>query len=307
MSFILDALKKSETDRQRQTGPALFEVKVAPPKAGFPVWAIAIVVLLVINMVIVGWMLLRRSSKAEEAAAQNTPPPAVASQPASAAPPGPTPASMQAQVPNNNGPQQGYNPPATQQVSSPPGTQQGYGQPGTQQNMPPQAAGSNGNAQGAEPDEQALQRRAARAVQDEPTLGGGGTNNARPSSNGSMSPPTARAGGAESNADGASGNPDDDAPAQDPGSPLFKGHVKRGTASGLMLYQDLAVTNGANLPELRLDMHVYDPKPQARFALINMHKVTEGQMAGNGVKVEAITPEGVVLSHNGTKFLLPRE
>ena len=26
-------------------------------------------------------------------------------------------------------------------------------------------------------------------------------------------------------------------------------------------------------------MHVYDPKPQARFALINMRKVTEGQMA----------------------------
>ena len=116
-----------------------------------------------------------------------------------------------------------------------------------------------------------------------------------------------RAAGGGMNPDGASGNPDDDAPAQDPGSPLFKGHVKRGTESGLMLYQDLAVTNGANLPELRLDMHVYDPKPQARFALINMRKVTEGQMAGDGVRVEAITPEGVVLSHNGTKFLLPRE
>src|SRR3569833_3077974 len=73
MSFILDALKKSETDRQRQTGPALFEVKVAPPKSGFPVWAIAIVELLVINMVIVGWMMFRRSSKADEAAAQITP------------------------------------------------------------------------------------------------------------------------------------------------------------------------------------------------------------------------------------------
>ena len=34
MSFILDALKKSETDRQRQNGPALFEVTVAPPKTG---------------------------------------------------------------------------------------------------------------------------------------------------------------------------------------------------------------------------------------------------------------------------------
>ena len=32
MSFILDALKKSETDRQRASAPALFEVKVATPR-----------------------------------------------------------------------------------------------------------------------------------------------------------------------------------------------------------------------------------------------------------------------------------
>ena len=113
--------------------------------------------------------------------------------------------------------------------------------------------------------------------------------------------------GADTGTAPSAGNPDDEAPAQDPGSPLFKVHVRRGTESGLMLYQDLAVANGANLPELRLDMHVYDPKPQARFALINMQKVTEGQIMKGDVKVEAITPEGVVMSHNGTKFLLPRE
>src|ERR1700744_414771 len=59
MSIILDALKKSESDQQRQTGPALFEVKVAPPKARFPMWAIALAALLGINMIIVGWLLLR--------------------------------------------------------------------------------------------------------------------------------------------------------------------------------------------------------------------------------------------------------
>src|SRR5690242_15269704 len=73
MSIILDALKKSESDQQRQSGPALFEVRVAPPKARFPVWAIAIVALLVINMLIVGYMLLRRSSHTDEAAAGANP------------------------------------------------------------------------------------------------------------------------------------------------------------------------------------------------------------------------------------------
>lgn len=59
MSFILDALKKSESDRQRQSGPALFEVKLAPPRTGLPPWAIAVAALLLVNLAIVMWMLLR--------------------------------------------------------------------------------------------------------------------------------------------------------------------------------------------------------------------------------------------------------
>jgi general secretion pathway protein B len=102
-------------------------------------------------------------------------------------------------------------------------------------------------------------------------------------------------------------SPDDYAPATDPGNPLFKGHVQRGSVSGLMLYQDLAVVAGSNLPELRLDLHVYAAKPQERFALINMRKVHEGDSLQGGVRVETITPDGVEMSHNGTKFLLPKE
>src|SRR5258707_4597288 len=59
MSFILDALKKSESDRKRQSGPALFEVKVAPPRTGLPLWAVAVAALLVVNLAIVMWMLWR--------------------------------------------------------------------------------------------------------------------------------------------------------------------------------------------------------------------------------------------------------
>ncbi len=59
MSFILDALKKSESERQRQTGPALFEVKVAPPRARFPIWAVLVGALLGINLLVLIWVLLR--------------------------------------------------------------------------------------------------------------------------------------------------------------------------------------------------------------------------------------------------------
>ena len=68
MSFILDALKKSETDRQRQSGPSLFEVKVAAPRRRLPIWAVAIAVLLAINLIVVSWMLLRHPSPQQPAA-----------------------------------------------------------------------------------------------------------------------------------------------------------------------------------------------------------------------------------------------
>src|SRR5581483_6834809 len=66
MSFILDALKKSESDRQRQSGPALFEVRVAPPRNSLPLWAVGLAVLLAVNLVIVAWVLLRRPAATEQ-------------------------------------------------------------------------------------------------------------------------------------------------------------------------------------------------------------------------------------------------
>jgi general secretion pathway protein B len=85
MSFILDALKKSESDRQRQSGPALFEVKVTPPKPRFPYWALALAALLVINIVVGAWVYLRRPALEQDPAQIAAPPPPVP--PASAAAP----------------------------------------------------------------------------------------------------------------------------------------------------------------------------------------------------------------------------
>ena len=94
MSFILDALKKSEGDRQRQGGPALFEVKVAAPRHALPSWAVAIALLFVANLAVVGWLLLRHAAAPAQAAArapahtqtEAAPGPAPAAAPAAAAP-----------------------------------------------------------------------------------------------------------------------------------------------------------------------------------------------------------------------------
>jgi general secretion pathway protein B len=84
-------------------------------------------------------------------------------------------------------------------------------------------------------------------------------------------------------------------------------HVRRGTADGVPLYQDWAATPGTQVPQLRLDLHAYAARSEERFAMINMKKVHEGDLLPEGVRVESITPEGVILSYKGSRFLLPRD
>jgi general secretion pathway protein B len=251
MSFILDALKKSESDRQRQSGPALYEVKVATPRSQLPYWAIGLLVLLGVNLVIVAWALLRRPSQPQAQAAHTAVtaapmPAAPAAAPASFAPPAgsASPPTAPPSAPSNN----------AQVPAAPAPTQEG-GVPG-----------STGSAALA----------ASRAVQE---------------------------GTAESGT-----SPDDYAPAAEPTqAPGFGFHVRRGTGDGVPLYSQVATAPGSGVPELRLDLHAYAPKPADRFVLINMKRLHEGDSLPEGVKVEAITPDGVILSHKGSRFLLPRD
>jgi general secretion pathway protein B len=83
--------------------------------------------------------------------------------------------------------------------------------------------------------------------------------------------------------------------------------VRRCTVDGVPLYQDAAATPGTNIPQLRLDLHVFAVRPQDRFVMINMKKLHEGDSLPEGVHVDSITPEGALLSYNGSRFLLPRD
>jgi general secretion pathway protein B len=249
MSFILDALKKSESDRQRQSGPALFEVRVAPPRTRLPPWAIAIALLLLLNLGVVMWMLLRHQAHGGSPGA----PPAAA----------------------------------------------GAGTAGA-------AAGAA--AQDAPASTAALAARAP-AVPVVATGAAAGSVASPEASTGASSPPPAPVpSAAPTAAPGAvAPNAEDYAPAEEPSAPTLGSHVRRGTASGVPLYQDLSTTPGAQLPQLRLDLHVFAAHPEDRFVMINMHRLREGDTLPEGVRVDSITPEGAVLSFNGSKFLLPRD
>ena len=93
MSFILDALKKSENERQRTVGPALTDAPLRRARPERPWWAVAVAALLVVNLAVLIVVLMRDptpAAKVNEAAN-----PAVAPQaaPVAAAPaPAPAPA-----------------------------------------------------------------------------------------------------------------------------------------------------------------------------------------------------------------------
>jgi general secretion pathway protein B len=67
MSFILDALKKSEIERQRQSVPGLMDTRLTPKRNRLPIWAVALGVLLGINLLGLTYVLLRKSTPAAQA------------------------------------------------------------------------------------------------------------------------------------------------------------------------------------------------------------------------------------------------
>jgi general secretion pathway protein B len=86
MSFILDALKKAESERQRQSGPTLLELRVTAPRRRWPVWSVLIGILLVANIIVVLGTALRPRQPPETLAAAS---PAVTATAAASAPAAP--------------------------------------------------------------------------------------------------------------------------------------------------------------------------------------------------------------------------
>ena len=61
MSFILDALKKSESDRQRQNAPDISDVPLAASKSATPRWLLPLIGLLAVNLVVLVVILIKQS------------------------------------------------------------------------------------------------------------------------------------------------------------------------------------------------------------------------------------------------------
>lgn len=68
----------------------------------------------------------------------------------------------------------------------------------------------------------------------------------------------------------------------------------------------LTAAQEADLPRYLLTAHVYDVDQARRFVLINGLKYREGERTREGMTVERILAQGAVLSHKGNPFFVPR-
>lgn len=218
MSFILDALKKSESERQQQTPAAFATVPSSESGPRAPRWLWVLGGLLAINVVVLAGLFVHSSSE----------------------------------------------PSATPVVAQSAGIDQ----------SPTQAVASF-----------AEQVEAARLNESQRRTS-------------SSKPVPQRQAAAETPAEAG--------PASAVDTPVATQPQTRSTARLPTIYE-LQANGSLTLPELHLDIHVYSDTPEDRFVFINMSKLRETSQLAEGPIVEEITPDGVVLDHRGTTFLLPRD
>jgi len=87
-------------------------------------------------------------------------------------------------------------------------------------------------------------------------------------------------------------------------TPQQAGAIAAARRNGSLPSRDEVIAQGDELPQLRLDLHVYDPNPAARFVFINMRKLREGESLPEGVRVDQITSTGAELSYRGKRFTI---
>ena len=270
MSFILDALRKSEHERQRQTGPALAEVPVAAPKPRSNVWATGAIALLLVNLVVIGVLLIRKAAREPEATVPAAMPAPTQAAPAATAP-APAQVTMTQTVPSGT-------------AAAPPPMLQPARSAG------PPAEGSRNSLEDEMSEGPPMLDPQMAADAAAPPAGPPAVTRA-PSGRGSVvyeSLPASAAVGAQQYA----------APPQSRTASQSAG-PKLPTAD--------EVTAAGGVPALNLDLHVYSTKPTERMVFVNSRKYREGDTLQEGPVVQTITPDGAILEFRGSRFLLSKD
>ena len=246
MSYILDALRKSDQQRQRGVAPTLPAApapEATPRRPASLAYGLLALVLVGAGMAI-GWL---RPWQSEQAAPARPEP--VAARPEPIAPRAPESNLRQAV-------------PAPSQMAPRP-------KPETR-------------AQSATPPVQAAP--APIAAQPQPPAPSG----ARPS--GTPRPADAVVPGKKP------------APAPAPEQPAANAAADAGRAQAVIAMAELPLALQQELPAMTISVHAYSGNPRDRMVGINNRMLREGEYVVPGLKLEQITPEGMIFGYKGFSF-----
>lgn len=255
MSFILDALKKSEQERERQQPPAVMDIPYGRRSRTPPMWLIIVIGLLLLNCVLLLVMWLRNSSVQPVVVVAPT-------------------ASVSASSAANSA-----------AINSAPSAT-------TISNLPRPTE--------VRPLQDEATRDAETADETETTLANADI---------ATGPPLVRPATGLEQAVAQQEASANNLKAQSLNNATFSGtgNTNASNTDNLPTLDSLGGSGSLNLPNLRLDIHVYSSVAAERFAFINSHKYTEGQNLSEGPHLDKITADGVVLSYRNQRFLLPRQ
>ena len=235
MSYILDALRKSDQQRQRGSTPTLLTVQTTPTNPGRPRYLLngVIAAVLISAGILVGWLQPWQNERAEP----------VASSPAAS---------------------------------------------GSTRDVPPTSYGSAESP--GRPQQEALRQPPTAAVEAE-------------------NPPTrvTLTQQEPAFADDSSASPQ---PAPDTQSaatgllPVKPGATAKASdeAEKVMALNDLPPTIRREIPAIAIMFHAYSSDPAERRVMINGNMTKEGEALADGLGLQQITPDGVILVYKGYRF-----
>jgi len=264
VSFILDALQKSENERQRQAGPGFATVPESSGGRPRKIWPFVVAVLLAVNLVVIGAVLMRDRPGTPDAA------PAIG-------PARTVPAARPA-------PQPPASPSGTQSSTSPRSAPAGTSS--TTRSAPESA--QQATAAGQEPATGPGPDRQVRPLAEE--VRGGRSTGAVAGDGSAKDTATAESATATVAATRQASPPAQQAPSS--------------SVDSLPTSNDLRLEGFLTGPPLHLDLHVYYPDHQRRVVFISGSKYREGDTTKAGTLVREIVPEGVILEERGRRYLL---
>ena len=92
------------------------------------------------------------------------------------------------------------------------------------------------------------------------------------------------------------------APTPVPEKPVTAGLTDSASEQRAMTMSELPLAIRQELPSMQISLHLYSTRPKNSFVSIDNRTLREGEELAPGIRLEQITPDGMIFSYKGYRF-----